>query len=299
MLVNMKRTIKILGWGGLALILGLFACGFYSYNYDPFVNALIHNDESKIFFRPSREIQNMEDLCYSKKILTVEDSIKIHTFLFAPIAKAKANIFLIRGNAGNTSKAKDLIKPLVNYGFRVYTLDWRGYGESNGVPNYRGVMKDTQTAFKDFLLRIENDTIKTIVYGMSLGGQLAINLTKHNSSKIDALVLEGTLESAHSFIADNVQEFYLKTFIRQPKKYNQDYMAVRDIADIENVPKLIIHSKMDRAVPFERGRNIFRAAQEPKMFWETHTEHIKTIPDMPEELTEKLQLLIEKPLLPK
>ncbi|MEP2240313.1 MAG: alpha/beta fold hydrolase, partial [Maribacter sp.] len=241
----------------------------------------------------STEIQNLDEFNYSENVLIVDDSIKIHTYLFNPKSKAKANIFLIRGNSGNTSQGKEIIKPLVNNGFKVYSTDWRGYGKSTGTPDYKGILKDTETAFIDFLQQTKNDSIKTIVYGMSLGGQLAVKLTKDNEPKIDALVLDGSIESAHSFITDNFKGFYLQSYTSKPELYNQNYIAVKDITDIKNTPKLIIQSTKDRAVPFKRGRNLFNSAQEPKQFWETATEHIQTINELPEELIKKLDAITE------
>ena len=288
----MKKLIKIIIRTFLVLLIVVTAYGLFLYQSDPYIKALVQNNETKLFYRPSAEIEPMNDFEYSEHILTVDDSIKIHSYIFNPTSEAKANIFLIRGNSGNTSQGKELIKPLIENGFRVYSTDWRGYGKSSGVPNYKGVMKDTETAFVDFLNRTKNDSIKTIVYGMSLGGQLAVKLTKDNQTKIDALVLDGSLESAHSFITDNFRAFYLKSFTNNVEEYNQDYVAIRDIAEINNIPKLIIQSAKDRAVPFERGQNIFNAAKEPKLFWETNTEHIRTIPELTEELNLKLIELI-------
>lgn len=289
----MKKLIKITGQTILVLLIIITAYGIFIYQFDPYIKALVNNNESKLFYRPSIETEIMDDLDYSENNLIVEDSINIYTYLFNPKSEAKANIFMIRGNSGNTSKGINLIKPLINNGFRVYSTDCRGYGKSSGTPNYKGIMKDTETAFLDFLKQTKNDSIKTIVYGMSLGGQLAVKLTKNNQTKIDALVLDGALESAYSFIIDNFQEFYLQKFIKNPEDYNQDYVAVRDISDIKNTPKLIIHSNKDRAVPFERGKNVFNSAKEPKIFWETNTGHIKTLTDLPEELIEKLNALIK------
>ncbi|WP_299325997.1 alpha/beta fold hydrolase [uncultured Maribacter sp.] len=288
----MKKPIKIIIRTLLVLLIIVISYGLFTYLSDPYIKALVQNNESKLFYRPSVEIEPFNDLNFSEQILTVEDSINIHTYLFHPSTKAKANIFLVRGNSGNTSQGKELIKPLVDNGFKVYSTDWRGYGKSNGVPNYKGLMKDTEIAFADFLNRTKNDSIKTIVYGMSLGGQLAVKLTKENQTKVDALVLDGSLESAHSFITDNFRAFYLKSFTNNAEDYNQDYIAIRDIAEIENIPKLIIQSAKDRAVPFERGQNIFNAAKEPKLFWETNTDHIRTIPELTEELNFKLIELI-------
>ena len=289
----MNKVLKKIGWSVLTLLIVTIGYGFYIFQSDPYVKALVKNDESKLFYRPSKEIQIMNDLDYAENKLTLEDSITIYTYLFRPKSRSKANIFLIRGNSGNTSLGKELIKPLINNGFSVYSTDWRGYGKSNGTPSYEGILKDTEMAFIDFLKRTAKDSVQTIVYGMSLGGQLAVKLTKDNQNKIDALVLDGSLESAHSFIVDNFQEFYLQSFIRNPKEYNQDYVALRDIIEIKNTPKLIIHSSRDRAVPFARGKTLFEAAKEPKLFWETNTGHIKTISDEPQELIRKLNTLLQ------
>ena len=288
----MKKIVRLGGCGIAILIFGTIAYSLFLYQTDPFIKALVNHDESKLFYRPTKEVLIMEDLAYSENVIVVDDSIRIHTYLFHPQTESKANIFLIRGNSGNTSTYNELIRPLAHNGFRVYSLDWRGFGKSNGTPNYKGIAKDTEIAFLDFLKKIEKDSIKTIVYGMSLGGQLAIHLTKHHQDKVDALILDGSIASAHSFVIDNFPGPLESLFVRKPEAYNQDYVAVRDIANIENTPKLIIQSNKDRAVPSKRGKKIFSSAKEPKVFWETSTEHIKTLRDLPEETILKLMEII-------
>ncbi|MBT2162013.1 alpha/beta hydrolase [Zobellia barbeyronii] len=282
------KTISL----SILILLAIYAA--YLYLSDPYTKALITNNETILFYRPSTEVGDMTDFNFSENTLQVEDSITIHTYIFSPKTNPKANIFLVRGNSGNTSTYADLIKPLVNNGFKVYSTDWRGYGKSTGKPNYRGILKDSEAAFTDFLKHVKNDSIKTVVYGMSLGGQVAVKLTKGNPDKVDALVLDGSLASAYSFIEDNFQGFLMRNFIKDSTAYNQDYVAIRDIADIKNIPKLIIHSTKDRAVPIERGQMIFASAKEPKTFWETNTQHIQTLKDLPDETNQQLSTLLEQ-----
>ncbi len=124
---------------------------------------------------------------------------------------------------------------------------------------------------------------------MSLGGQLAVRITQENESEVDLLVLDGTVESAQTLAEDFAPIEFLKNKARNsPEDFNQDYIAVRDIALIENTPKLIIHSKNDKDVPIVRGKNVFNSAQEPKTFWETDTEHIQTLIKLPNETTQKI-----------
>lgn len=285
----MKKILKIIGWTFLILLLVGIGIGTYFYQTDPMIKAIVNNDESKLYYFPSKEMANMDELDYDESTLTVEDSIKIYTYQFRPKGENKANIFLIHGAGGNVSSYRNLIKPLTDNGFAVYALDWRGYGKSTGVPNYKGVMKDTEIAFQDFIKKTTKDSLKTIVYGMSLGGPMAIKITKDNQNQVNLLVLDGTVESAQSLAIDYAPVDYLKEKAKNsPEKFNQDYVGVRDIAEIKNIPKLIIHSRIDRDVPFIRGKNIFNSAKEPKEFWETKTDHIMTLRDLTDETIKKI-----------
>jgi len=289
----MKKIVKITSWTFLILLLLVVGYSIYVYQSSPWVKALANNDESQLFYRPSSEMESMNGLEFDEHILNVEDTLKIRSYTFIPDSIPKANIFLIRGNSGNVSTSTGAIEVLVTNGFGVYTLDWRGYGKSTGVPSYKGILADTRAAFVDFQNTLANDSTKTVVYGMSLGGQLAVKIAKDNPEKVDALVLDGGLASAYSFIEDNVEGSVLSLLMKKPEEYNQAYIAVRDIADIENMPKLIIHSKSDRAVPFKRGQSIYEAGQEPKELWTTDTEHIRTLQDLTEQTIEKLEGLIQ------
>jgi len=285
----MKKILKIIGWTVLILLIGGIAIGTYFYQTDPMIKAIVNNDESKLYYFPTKEMANMDELEYVESSLIVEDSIKIYTYQFKQTGENKANIFLIHGAGGNVSSYRNLIKPLTDNGFAVYALDWRGYGKSTGFPNYKGVMKDTEIAFQDFSTKTAKDSLKTIVYGMSLGGPMAIKITKDNQNKVNLLVLDGTVESAQSLAIDYAPVDYLKEKAKKsPEKFNQDYVGVRDIAEIESIPKLIIHSRIDRDVPFIRGKNVYNSAKEPKEFWETETDHIMTLRDLTDETIKKI-----------
>lgn len=289
----MKKTLKFIGWTVLIITLSIVGFGIYKFQTDEKLKAMINQDESKIFYGPLKEIVSLENFDVEEYELEVNDSIKIYTYHFKPNIESKGNIFYIHGSGGNAAYWSRLYKPLIDEGYTVYAADWRGYGKSTGSPNYRGVLEDTETAFKDFLRKTKNDTLKTIVYGMSLGGQLAIKITKDNSDKVDALVIDGAFESAQQIAIDYAPFEFLKNRARNnPEKFNQLYVGSRDIRDIKNVPKLIIHSINDEEVPIIHGKNLFKNANPPKEFWETKTPHIMTFRDIPDEAIEKINKLI-------
>lgn len=290
----MKKALKIGGIIILMLVVFSVGTGFYFYQTDPMIKAMVKNDESKLYYFPVKEMEEMNDLKYSEKVLSVEDSLDIYTYYFEPTTKvSKGNIFFIHGAGGNVSKYKVLIKPLVENGYGVYAVDWRGYGNSTGKPSYKGVLKDTEVAFADFKNKTESDSLKTIVYGTSLGGQLAVKITADNQHEIDALVLDGSIQSAQQMAIDYAPVDFLKEKARNnPENFNQDYVAIRDIKEISNTPKLIIHSQSDRDVSFIQGENLYNAAMEPKEFWITDTRHIMTLKEHPDEAIQKIDELI-------
>ncbi len=292
----MKKILKMVGWAFLLVILLSVAGGIYMYQTNPLIKAVAQNDESKLFYFPEKEVMSLDRFDFKERFLPVEDSIKICTYDFKPSADTVlGKIFLIHGAGGNVSTYQKLIIPLVQNGYAVYALDWRGFGKSNGVPNYKGVLRDTQVAFQNFMETSKNDSLKTIVYGMSLGGQLAVKIAKDNESEVDLLVLDGSVESAQQLAIDFAPISWLKNRAKdQPEKFNQEYVAVRDIATIKHIPKLIIHSKKDTEVPFSHGEHLFNAANEPKTFWETDTDHVMTLRDYPEETLKRLNGLVSQ-----
>ena len=249
-------------------------------------------DESKMFYNPSAEFIDMGELNYVEKGISVDENITIYTYYFKAGAP-KANIFLLHGNGGNVSTYKETIANLVSGNYNVYIVDWRGYGKSSGVPGYKEILADTEMAFDDFMLQIRSDSLKVIVYGMSLGGQVATKLACDKQQYIDALILDGSLCSAMNLAMDYIPiKFIREDMKKRTDLFNYDYIAENDIRAIENIPKLIIHSKTDNIVPFYHGKRLYENALEPRFFWETNTKHIGTLEELPEETINKIDELL-------
>ncbi|WP_299245329.1 alpha/beta hydrolase [uncultured Aquimarina sp.] len=290
----MKKILKIIGWVLLTILVSGIGFSVYKYNTDDMLRAMIHQDESKLSYGPLKEIVSLDGFNFEEYELQVNDSIKIYTYLFKSHTKHKGNIFFIHGSGGNAAYWSQLYKPLLDEGYAVYAADWRGYGKADGTPNYKGVLEDTEAAFNDFMNKTKNDNLKTIVYGMSLGGQLAIKITVDNQNKVDALVLDGAFESAQQIAIDYAPFQFLKNrAIKHPEKFNQLYVGSRDIKEIKDIPKLIIHSVNDVSVPISHGKKLFKNALEPKEFWETKTPHIMTLKNISNQAIKRINNLMD------
>ena len=59
--------------------------------------------------------------------------------------------------------------------YEVYLFDYRGYGQSDGIPEINGVVEDSVQMLKYAVNAARESGLKLFVLGHSLGGSLAIN----------------------------------------------------------------------------------------------------------------------------
>jgi esterase/lipase len=225
------------------------------------------------FYFPSKKIIAIDNLKYENITLLVEKDTLI-TILIKPNKKVKATILYFHGNSGNYSENIELIKPLVEDGYQVFMAEYRGYGNSTGKPTHLNIARDSQVIF-DFLINIkEVKNTKIIIYGSSIGCQVATNLTMKNQTKIKALILDSGFASFTDIALASrpvEQHSTIKYYVTSP------YAAKDDICKIENVNKLIIQSQKDEVAPFEQGKLLFDNAKEPKTFYEYQGNHIEAM----------------------
>lgn len=243
---------------------------------------------SKVF-NGNNEIQEIKNLSYEEIVTTMDDGIKLTSYLYKPDGIPRASIFLFQGNGGNPTFYSDNIRPLVKAGYQIFLFGYRGYGKSKGKPDFEIVLNDAKKIFNDYLNMECTKNQIIIVMGYSLGGNFAINLTAACQEKIDALITEGTFTTLNS-IAQHFSSCLIKPFAFLFVKSPYD---MREVIKEIRIPKFIIHSNEDKVVPFEMGKEIFESANEPKTFYETRGSHIRTIKEYPVEYLEHFNSFIE------
>ncbi len=85
--------------------------------------------------------------------------------------------------------------------------------------------------------------------------------------------------------APEAQKQVISQYVTSP------YSAKEDIKEIKNMPKLIIHSKEDKSIPFSQGKTVFDNASQPKEFWIYEGEHLESATKYPELLIQKINNL--------
>jgi pimeloyl-ACP methyl ester carboxylesterase len=231
-----------------------------------FVNAQM---DDKFYF-PTKDLKPIEWKNYEELKFPVEKDT-ISALILKPIEKPKATIFFFHGNGGNITYYLPITLRFVKNGFLVVMVDFRGYGKSTGIPTHKNIAEDGQAIFNKFLKMKEIKKTKKIIYGISIGTQIATLLAKNNQSKIAGLVFEGGMSSFGDIAAYNAPQY--KDYLE--KNYISPYSAKEDIKALNKISKLIIYSKEDKTVPFIQTQFVYNIAPEPKQFLEFKGEHMQ------------------------
>jgi hypothetical protein len=172
-------------------------------------------------------------------------------------------VIFLHGNAGNIGDRLEKILMFHNMGCGVFIVDYRRYGNSEGYPTEEGMYEDVQAAYDTLLARKDIRRDKVIVYGASLGGAAAVDLSTRR--EVDALILDSTFTSAADMgknMFPFIPSFFLKVKLDSARKIQGCRM-----------PKLFIHSTDDKTVPFALGQKLFERAPDPKAFLKITGDH--------------------------
>ena len=74
------------------------------------------------------------------------DGSKLHAWFLPAQGRVKGTVLHLHGNAANVSNHLPLVAWLPPRGFNVLTLDYRGFGRSQGTPSLDGVVDDAAAA---------------------------------------------------------------------------------------------------------------------------------------------------------
>ena len=193
-------------------------------------------------------------LDYSPVTIKTSDGVTIHGW-FVAAQSEKGTLLFFHGNAGNISHRLDSIKIFHDLGLSTYIIDYRGYGQSQGVISEQGFYLDAEAAW-DYLTQTRKIPAKQIiVFGRSLGAAIAAHIAANHLP--GALILE----SAFTSVPDMAARLYPVLPVRLLSRFQ--YNTKKMLRSV-SCPVLIIHSPDDEIIPFENGLQLYDSARQPK-----------------------------------
>ncbi len=190
-----------------------------------------------------------------------QDGVELSAWVMRPPAAADDARWLLicHGNAGNLSEAgrAEHYAGLRSLGLGIFAFDYRGYGESEGTPDERGVYLDADAAYRYLRDTLGVPAERIVIFGHSLGSAVAVELATREPAA--GLILDGALLSA----VVHGQELYpwLPVRLIARNRFESD----RKIGRL-TLPKLFLHARADDVVPIDHGERLFALAPEPKRF---------------------------------
>ncbi|MBW4473163.1 MAG: alpha/beta hydrolase [Stenomitos rutilans HA7619-LM2] len=156
-------------------------------------------------------------------------------------------------------------------GFSVLTVDYRGYGSSEGsFPSERQVYEDSQAAWSYLRERCHLLPKQIVLYGESLGGAIALDLAvKHPEA--EGLIMQSSFTS----MAEVVEQRGFLRFFPVRWLLTERFDSLSKVRSLQ-IPVLFLHGTADSVVPPQMSQRLYDAASETKqLFFIAGAEHVR------------------------
>ncbi|WP_081111756.1 alpha/beta hydrolase [Bdellovibrio bacteriovorus] len=238
---------------GIVMTLTLSGCGHLFY----YPTQYMYVDLKKVDPKPEQvEFKN-------------QDGKKLIGWYFKGADKPKAKILFFHGNAENISSHFLMLHWILKHGYDYFIFDYPGYGGSEGEPTQKSTTEAGQMALE--WLSKKSPQVPLVVFGQSLGGNIALYTAAQNQGKIPLCLV--AVESTFKSYKKVGQRLLAGRWWTWPLQWvplvtvGESYSATDRIDKISPTPLLVMHGDADRVVPLSNGEDVFNAAKEPKEFW--------------------------------
>ncbi|MEM8811253.1 MAG: alpha/beta fold hydrolase [Pseudomonadota bacterium] len=178
--------------------------------------------------------------------------------LYGQASEGHPTILYLPGNGGSVADSSDRFAEMIDSGFGVLGLSYRGYPGSTGKPTEKGLIADGLAAY-DWLIAegvLERDLI---IYGWSLGSGVAVQVAEKRGPR--ALILEAPFLSAEAIARQRYPIMPVGLLMKDTFRSDL-YLAKLD------VPLVVFHGTADGTIPVGQSKEVLALYSGPKSYVE-------------------------------
>lgn len=198
-----------------------------------------------------------ESIPYEDVMLETKDGIKIHTWLL--LQKNSSNVptlIYFHGNAGNMGyRLRNAAEMYARVGINILMMDYRGYGNSTGIPTEKGIMIDAEKVVQYASSHPKLSKSPLVCFGRSLGGAVSVAIAAQYPDLVKGIILENTFLSISKMV-DRLLPF---VSILKPLVLRINWNSEKLIGNLKQ-PILFIAGERDELVPHSHMQKLSELA---------------------------------------
>jgi len=204
---------------------------------------------------PNRSTAGVADM--SAVELETADGLKLLSWYHAARLGYPTFVYF-QGNAGTIEGRGFKARAMIDRGFGILLVGYRGYGGNPGHPSEEGLIEDGRAAVR-FLKDQGVGPSNSVLYGESLGSGVAVALAAEAEDGAGPRAV--ILEAPYTSIAEIAAKRY---------RFAPVDMLIKDRFDsLSRIPRiraplLVLHGESDQLIDASHGRRLVDAASEPK-----------------------------------
>jgi fermentation-respiration switch protein FrsA (DUF1100 family) len=230
---------------------------------------------NRLFFYPDRLLHHHPEqlgLAQAREVrFASHDGTPLHGWFCPARGEAKGTVIHLHGNAQNLTAHAAFVAWLPEAGYHLFVWDYRGYGQSGGRAERRGILRDAEAAFAFVRTLPEVDETNLYVIGQSLGGATAVSLLGRTAQPgVRAVVIDSAFASYRRIAREKIAEMPLLSWLRVPLAWLLvgDHLSPLPVAHrLAGTPVVFLHGDRDGVIPWEHSRDLRAAVGPSAEFW--------------------------------
>ena len=170
---------------------------------------------------------------------------------------AVAQVIYFHGNGGNLSVWSDVLVGIVEHGYEVIAVDYRGFGLSSGAPTEQGLYRDVDATLATVHADLRRRNLPLIYWGRSIGTAMAAYAASRQAP--DGVILEAGFPNARAIFQNSPVMLALTLFATYRFPTAEWMSGV-------TAPALVLHGDQDSVIPYGLGQRLYESLPGPKRF---------------------------------